>query len=644
MEQGRIAGSPICGSVMDIHLRQVIGRMIRKATTLLLLSAALICAGFAQKTDEIFVAPNGTPNGAGSMSNPMDLGTALRGDHVQPGMTVWLLEGTYSGVFTSKLTGTSNSPIVVRAYPGARAIISDDRSTGKGGTLNIFGAWTTYRDFEVTNRSPERGMFHQFRPMGLEVQAPHTKFINLIIHDTGHGFGFWKEAVDSEIYGCIIFNGGTQNSEGELRYGHGIYTQNNEGTKQIRDNIIFNQFGWGIHGYPNPGDLTGFDIEGNIIFNNGSNSNRSYRFPSIMVGGYKPHGAARITVANNYTYESQEQRPLKKFSDTNLCLGCSDPNDNQDATVRDNYLVGGIPVAEIANFRQITLTGNFLYGQDGMAVVLLPKGASARDYRWDNNRYYGPGVEGTKAIFALDNKAYDFNQWRETTGFDRSSQYSPTRPGGVDVFVRPNQYDPGRGHVVVYNWDRRNAVDVNLGNVLRTGQAYEVYNVADLFGSPVASGQYQGGSIRLPMGPVRVARALGKSEAPSDTGPEFNAFLVLTVKGQPRTTQQMPTGSLQESTPQPGQGQQGSVSDYSKYAGTFQSRNARIVVSLEGDQLNARFMHEKGEPSYQLKNAGGDRFQIVGAPSGFYIEFDSGAQSLKVIRGILPPVNLSRVK
>src|SRR5213078_3276221 len=62
---------------------------------------------------------------------PWNLATALSGGNgkVQPGDTVWLRGGTYAGQFRSTLTGTAAAPIVVRQYPGERAIIDGGGST-----------------------------------------------------------------------------------------------------------------------------------------------------------------------------------------------------------------------------------------------------------------------------------------------------------------------------------------------------------------------------------------------------------------------------------------------------------------------------------------------------------------------------------
>src|SRR6185503_10835654 len=93
------------------------------------------------------------------------------------------------------------------------------------------------------------------------------------------------------------------------------------------------------------------------------------------------------------------------------------------------------------------------------------------------------------------------------------------------VFVRANKYEAGRANVTVYNWTGASTVDVDLSGVLAAGASYEVRNAQDFYGAPVASGTYQGGTVRLPMN-LSVATPVGKA-APAPTGPEFNVFVVL---------------------------------------------------------------------------------------------------------------------
>jgi Right handed beta helix region len=545
-------------------------------------------------------------------------------------------------VFTSNLTGTRDAPIKVRQYPGERAIVEDSRARANGATLNIHGEWTTYQDFEVTDTNSDRGYDWKcmpngcFRPMAFEVQAPHTKFINLVIHDTGHGFGFWKEAVDSELYGNLIFNIGSKNLSMSKHHGHGVYTQNNTGTKQIRDNIIFNTYGWGIHAYPNPGDMQGFDIEGNVIFNTGVLNDRATRYNAILVSGYAPYHGARIVVANNYTYESPEQKNTNNFSDANLCLGCSDPQDHEDVAVRDNYFAGGAPVAYLRGWHTVTFNGNTMIGQLGMLALSTPQGVQPQQYNWDGNQYFGYGYGQSKeTLFSLNGKILNFNAWQQAAGVDKSSHYAPAYPSSVKVVVRPNQYESGRVTIIVYNWSHQRSVDVDLGSALTRGTPYEIRNVQDFFGNPVVSGNYDGHAIALPLAAATVTRAIGASVVSPPSGPDFDVFLVRSPRSQEPPPAEPPSG-------QGGGGQKLPPSTAAgitaKLVGTYTSSNprARVVITSDGANLKAVMAQEPGQPEYALQPISSTRFRMLGAPGDFYIQFNLAGdkvQSMTVERG-----------
>jgi len=252
------------------------------ARRFLIVTAILSCAVISPlaRASVYFIAPWGTPLGDGTSDRPLELATMLSSrSSVNPGDTLILLGGTYHGEFVSTLAGAENNPIIIRQAPGARATID--------GTLTVQGEWATYWGLEVTNSSRDRS---KPRPTGVNVVGPHTKFINMIVHGGGNGFGFWTPAVDSEIYGCIIFDNGWQGPDPDRGHGHGIYTQNETGTKRIVDSIIFNGFGFGIHAYTEGGSLKGFHREGNTVFNSGSATRRNHRYDNILVGRLRPAG------------------------------------------------------------------------------------------------------------------------------------------------------------------------------------------------------------------------------------------------------------------------------------------------------------------------------------------------------------------
>src|SRR2546423_244495 len=72
-----------------------------------------------------YAAPTGSPAAEGGAAGPGALGPALRGGggRVQPGDKIGARGGTYKGSFRSPVAGTATAPVVIRQYPGERAVI-----------------------------------------------------------------------------------------------------------------------------------------------------------------------------------------------------------------------------------------------------------------------------------------------------------------------------------------------------------------------------------------------------------------------------------------------------------------------------------------------------------------------------------------
>jgi hypothetical protein len=473
--------------------------------------------------DQWYVSPTATSAGSGSISNPIDLASALNSPKVTPGSTVWLRGGIYRGAFQSTLRGTETAPIVVRQFPGERAIIDGKGFIGpsQNAAFTVYGNWTTYWGFEVMNSSPDRttkgGTLT--RQAGVVVKAPHSKFINLIVHDTGNGFGFWKEAIDSELYGNMIFNCG---SEGW--HGHGIYTQNDVGLKQINDNVIFNQFGRGLQIYPNPGNTTGYYVEGNIIFNNGVLSSPDTLNNNILAYSYAPFQTSRITLNENYTYSNLTAMLTGGSRDINVMLGNPDLIDNGDLTLTNNYFVGGGPVAAISRWTSLRSTNNTFVGPNTIFSLSLPQETQPQPYGMDSNTFWG-GISGYP--FWYNGTPLSFSNWKQWTTRDQNSNYTQTSPTGTKIVLRPNKYERGRAHIIVYNWAKSSTVDVDVSSVLGIGAQFEVRNAQDYTGQPILVGTYYGGVLRLPMTGLKVAVPVGFTAAPPPTGPAFNVFVLI---------------------------------------------------------------------------------------------------------------------
>ena len=498
---------------------------------------------------DFYAATNGTSStaaGSGTFANPWNLATALAHPaSVQPGDTIWLRGGIYRGSFASYLSGTPAAPIKVRQYPGETATLDGnatanlavpmDASTtsctlssvifapdpfdvgvgvihidseqihlfllngsvytvdrgwngttpaphGAGAavttnvvTLAVYGASTWYMGFEIKNSGGVRSnpVAGSLPPNSLgfsmDVYGPGTKIINMVIHDTGQGIGLWTPATNAEAYGNLIFyNGWDAPDQG---HGHGIYTQNQAPSiKRIADNILFDQFALGIQAYTEGGSIDNIQLEGNVAFSNGVLSLVSGYTDNLLIGGQQVAGGPSLF--SNFTYS-----PPLIAGNNNLgyAAGCT------NATATNNYFAGSRAFTLVNCLAGLSMTGNTFYGS--------------------------------------------------TSGFTPSSfpsnTYFSARPPVNRVFVRPNQYEPGRAHVIVYNWNLLPSVSVDLSGVLTPGLAYEIRNVQNFFGAPVLSGTYSGGTVSLPMGGLSVGAPVG-APTPTATGPEFNVFVVLT--------------------------------------------------------------------------------------------------------------------
>jgi hypothetical protein len=470
-----------------------------------------------------FAAPTGSSDGDGS-GRPWDLQTALHGGNgkVLPGDTIWLRGGTYSNAapLTSTLAGTASAPVVVRQYPGERAILDASGATSpvsRGDFLTVRGDYSTFWGFEVMDSDPDRAV--DTRPNMIVAHASHLRFINLIVHDGGIGFYTYSEPVDIEIYGCVAYNNGWQ--ESVFGNGHAIYAKSTAGPVYLRDNITFNQFGYGIHIYTiaGPDGITNLHAEGNVSFNNGAVTADPFNSPSanILFGGSVP--VRNGTLFDNMTYFSPG------VGVHNLLLGFGGMQ-NQDLTVRNNYAVGGRLLAEVGHWQSFTMTDNSFFGPTSDMIWL--RDSTLSGFQLANNRYYqDPSADAWGYI----NTDYGFAPWQQLTGVGATDRTVTSDPAEPKVFLRPNRYEPGRANLIIYNWSRQAAVPVDLGAIVRVGDHYEVRNVQDFFGAAVLSGTYGGGPVDVPMSGVTPIAPIGGSPTPPpQTGPDFGVFVVTSVR------------------------------------------------------------------------------------------------------------------
>lgn len=421
-----------------------------------------------------FVSPLGRSNASGKEDDPIDFATALStSGPVKPGELVQLKEGVYEGRFVSTVSGTADSPVIFWAKPGTRVTIDGKNGSGDQ-AIHIMGEWVQFWNLEITNTSQTRTDMVE----GVRFDAPNSKLINSVIHNNLQGIGFWSPAINSELYGNIIFNNG---AEGEDRgHGHAIYTQNKTGTKQIINNIIFFGYGFGIHAYTENGDIEGFNFERNVWFRTGasvSGSSTLGESDGLLIGGLKP--VDKAIVKENYSWVPHPNARSIRF-------GWGSSVVNEFIEIRDNYFVGNAVTQ--GQWKNAEVEGNHFFGAE-----------------------IGP----------------------EPTDFPNNS-FSSQLPTGTKTVLHQNKYDPRRIDVIVYNWNNHDSVPVNFEAMIASGNDFTVHSVFDIWGEPVLEGKYQGGPLRLPMGvkPQPQPRGFPDAIVGDDIpGKSFEVFIVRSGEG-----------------------------------------------------------------------------------------------------------------
>jgi hypothetical protein len=427
------------------------------------------------------VSTSGTSGGNGTEGNPWDIRTALAGagGKIVAGDTVWFHAGTYTGSFRETVSGQSGKPVVFRQYPGERAII--DGAGTPGGAQSVWyvgGSYVEFWDFEITDTDGGRtttSLANNVRPNVVANYASHTKYINLVVHDGGVAFYNEPAYGDVEITGCIIYNNGWQSTD--RGHGHALYLKNDTGLQVVaQDNVIFNQFGYGVHLYSNAGSgaNNNMRIEKNVAFNNGALATNSTSANMLM-------GGENMSTNDVFTGNQTYYTPGK--GGTGVQMGYQSTS-NGSLTLTDNYFAGGSTVMSVGFWSNVTMSNNTLIGTSNMTS--------------------STGNVSLSSGLSLLNSL----------------------PSATKVFVNASPRQAGRANIVVYNWGGQGSVTVNLAGIVPAGAHYEIHNAQNFYGAPVASGT-GGGSATLSMAGVSAPSVVGMGNIAPSTGSQFAVFVVV---------------------------------------------------------------------------------------------------------------------
>lgn len=402
--------------------------------------------------------------GNGTIIKPWTFDEAMATGEIEPGDTAYLRGGIYSGgPWTQWQNGAEAARITFRAYPGERPVID--------GNLIIDGKYVDWIGIEHTNlsftdRSASNG------GTGINVVGDSVRVINCFIHNFSQGIQSGGSVGKSlMVYGCLIYHNGWSSDKG-----HGLYPQNvGPDPKTFKDNVVFDNFGYGFHLYGSSGHVDYFTLIGNTIFNDGS-----------------PIDAA----LPNILYDESETIESPILIDNVSYHGVAASN---------NYV--GDPDNWTAN---IDIHGNYMSAPLG-GTALTIRGSNIIIDRLDGNTFIGNTVGFDTATYS--NNTYLANE--------------PT--SGQNTFLRANNFDGDRANLTIFNYDDEDSVQVDVSSVFNAGDSITARNVQDYWIDTQSLTVAGDGTIAVDTQVVNrsVERPVGTEDyTPPTTFPRFGAFVL----------------------------------------------------------------------------------------------------------------------
>lgn len=302
----------------------------------------------AFEADTIYVSPQGTSSGTGTVESPVDIHTAT--NYVRAGQTIVLANGTYdmtsSLVIARGIDGTESAPITLRSEEGGRAILNFKNANGG---MQLWGSYWHIIGIDVCETPGNI--------KGLQV-AGHYNVIEQVDTyrngDTGlqisgtstEGFDKWPS--NNLILNCSSYDNidpGENNADGfaaKITCGEG---------NVFRGCAAFNNLddGWDLFAKIESGPIGAVTIEDSIAFNNGT---LTTGYGSGDGNGFKLGGdgiAVKHVLKNSISFN----------------------NNTNGITSNSN------PAAILIN--------NTAYGNKGANISLYGKGTGDRDFVAENN-------------------------------------------------------------------------------------------------------------------------------------------------------------------------------------------------------------------------------------------------------------------
>ena len=358
-------------------------------------------------------------SGRGTPGEPFDIVTALANPSGILGASVYgkklvFFDKTYSGDFNTASNMDGNSETLMKLKSQSTGVKIDGSIYIKSNYVLLEGF--KIADLDFTDRETEEtGSVPIDIPIrdGIRIEGYNCVIRNCIIYNTRQGLLSENVSGVNLIEDCIVFYNGWRAPD--RGHGHGIYS----GTVTIKNCVIFQNFGYGLHGYLG-GDSIVF--ENCIVFDNGEINNSPQT--NIIVGGTEV--ATNFIVKNCQTYF----RSITAGSDQFIGLG-------NGGVIENNIFVSKLI--------------RIIVGETNTRII--------------NNKFYGGLLDFTEA--AYPNNTYSTTR-PET---------------GSDIVIHPSDNYLDRAYVAIYNWASANTIEIDLSTVtgLTVGDTVDIINVQDYF-------------------------------------------------------------------------------------------------------------------------------------------------------------------
>jgi hypothetical protein len=417
-------------------------------TLALLIAVSVVCLAA-----DYYVAPNGSPTAAGTISDPWSLSKICTGSAnpppIQAGDTIWMRGGEYiiNAPISCRFVGTASQRIALRAVPGERPVIVVDFSYNEfcaafdnSQYFDLWGIWWVYKRSRIEPIGGSNPVGNAV-PSGIKIPyGVYNRSINNVTLGPGDSVG-WAHGADRGllIYGHISHTDGGDAPD----RGHGAvaYQQNYDsmGEPEYVENVI------ALPGYRTS---PAWQVTASqAVYVQRIRIKNIISAVSVGIGSY---GGCSVSMREMYLQDS-----LLRYAPS-LPYGCN--------TARDAVVTGNLMATSYSNPRASggTYSNNWAVG--GFSVTTcstLPEGGSCTAPTVSNNQASTPA-----------------SNW---------------------VVVYPNAFEEGRAHIGIYNWTNAATQQIDMSSVWDVGQYYEVIDAWNMVGPPVWSGRYEGGSITLPL-------------------------------------------------------------------------------------------------------------------------------------------------